>query len=208
MKVLKGPVWEGRLASFVDLFNDRKKEIQHELTIQTTLGVNSANESLANVQNDLRSMNAKLDTLLFARLRSPREKDLLAVINAKGGIETCLNDQGVLKELALFDRDEDTPGNLPLTTGARLSASESAAIDKAWAKLKPQLKLAVDTSLTNNMVLFERKLDVRKKQLVTEMETIVHREGDRILSAVSSGPHDRIIDSVCCLWSTLYIILI
>jgi hypothetical protein len=200
VKVLKGPVWEGRLANFVNLFDDRKKEIQYELSIQTTLGVNSANDSLANVQKDILSMNAKLDTLLFARLRSPREKDLLAVINAKGGIETCLNDEGVLKELALFDRDEDTPGNLPLATGARLSASESAAVDKAWAKLKPQLKQAVDTSLTNNMVVFERKLDVRKKQLLAEMETIVHREGDRILSAISSGPHDRIIDLVRCLW--------
>ena len=200
MKVLKGPVWEGRLANFANLFEDRKKEIQYELSIQTSLGVNSANESLANVQKDILSMNAKLDALLFARLRSPREKDLLAVINAKGGIETCLNDEGVLKELALFDRDEDTPGNLPLTTGARLSASESAVIDKAWAKLKPQLKQAVDTSLRKNMVVFERKLDVRKKQLLAEMETIVHREGDRILSAISSGPHDRIIDSVRCLW--------
>src|ERR1700728_5399200 len=66
VKVLKGPVWEGRLANFVNLFDDRKKEIQYELSIQTTLGVNSANDSLANVQKNILSMNPTLNALLFA----------------------------------------------------------------------------------------------------------------------------------------------
>lgn len=58
--------------------------------------------------------------------------------------------------------------------------------------LKTELNEDFDKTLEKNMVVFERQLDVQRRQL----EHVVVREGDRVIAAVTSGPHDRILDLV------------
>jgi hypothetical protein len=43
---------------------------------------------------------------------------------------------------------------------------------------------------------FNTMWDIRKRETEESMERVVGREGDRVIKAVTSGPHDRIVDPV------------
>jgi hypothetical protein len=63
-------------------------------------------------------------------------------------------------------------------------------------ELKWELSEDVDLVLNRNMVVFMRKLDVQKRQLVLELTTVVKTQSDRVIKAVDAGPHDRVVDPV------------
>src|ERR1700722_2795774 len=62
--------------------------------------------------------------------------------------------------------------------------------------IRNELNEDVADSLSQNMIVFQRKLDIQKVQLLEEIGDVVKREGDRIVSTVVSGPHDLIVDPV------------
>lgn len=129
----------------------------------------------------------------------------MKVVSAKGGPKACLDDDAILKELMTLSRSK-VPPNPTASKGARSDAGDRLA----FAKVKKETKEDVDVFLEENMVHFERKLELQKRQIVKQIENVVIREGDRVISALS-GPHDRIIDSVrsylgdrrCCLFLQL-----
>jgi hypothetical protein len=57
VKVLAGPVWEGRLAGFADTFLGRKKEFQFALSIHTGVVV----DDLARKMDNLEQLNAEMN---------------------------------------------------------------------------------------------------------------------------------------------------
>lgn len=206
VKVLKSPIWEGRLADFVTIFEQHRLAIISSLSIRTSLGVDSANRTLSSVHQNVQSVDQKLNTLLlFRTLDSPHEKEIMKVVSTKGGAKACLDDDAILKELMTLSRGKVSP-----SPTASKGAKSDAADRLAFAKVKKETKEDVDDFLEKNMVHFERKLELQKRQIVKQIEDVVIREGDRVISALS-GPHDRIIDSVssyygdrrCCLFLQL-----
>lgn len=72
MKVLKGPIYDGRLADYAARFSERRKEIMLALQIHATLGVDAANCSIANVHHTVRAVDEKLAMILrFREVRRP-----------------------------------------------------------------------------------------------------------------------------------------
>jgi hypothetical protein len=59
VKVLSGPVWEGKLLEFVSLFTERKQQFMFALSVNTALGVGEANMKLDNVEAITREVNKK-----------------------------------------------------------------------------------------------------------------------------------------------------
>ena len=51
-----------------------------------------------------------------------------------------------------------------------------------------------EIAVANNYETFERKFRMQQSELANEMRRIIHHQGDRVISAVTAGPHDRIID--------------
>lgn len=51
VKVLKGPIWEGRLTRYVGLFSQRRDQFQFAMTMHTTLGVDNIDRRLQEMQN-------------------------------------------------------------------------------------------------------------------------------------------------------------
>ncbi|KAH9856042.1 hypothetical protein C2E23DRAFT_773550 [Lenzites betulinus] len=49
-------------------------------------------------------------------------------------------------------------------------------------------------AIRRNFVSFERKFRIQQRELVHEMTRVVVHEGDRVISSVLAGPHERIID--------------
>jgi hypothetical protein len=87
---------------------------------------------------------------------------------------------------------------------ARTPLSPTGILTKGQAldTLKQELAEDLEMVLDKNMVVFMRKLDVQKRQLILELSVIFKTQSDRVITAVDSGPHDRVIDSVRSLIST------
>lgn len=334
VKILKGPIYEGRLADCATVFKDRQKDIRMTLMIHAAVNLDSAMDTLTDINQNVRSTDEKIAMiLLFRRFDSSKEKELIKFVQAKGGAQKCLENDNILLELTQFRQELDqtlrqtdserdahvgrtygssragqtgypsgtprryapswhsTEGPFPAKqnrllphrpsaspnvhrrsyypssapfTPAYPSIPETSAIHTspfpprpypdysshtssplaenrysryystnqlnhqtgqepfartaAYATpaatyggsiadqssevavlqpLKTELDEDLEISLEKNMVLFERKLDVQKRQITAALSDIVQREGNRVVAAVTSGLPNLVIDSVC-----------
>jgi len=200
------------------MFSERRKQIALALQIHTTLGVDSANHTLSSMHGDVRAVDEKLNMLLlFHRLDSPHEKELLRLINQRGGPQACLSSDTILRELtAVNQQSADPTAALSSLRDPLMPSSQTSQMfdPKAFYAMRNELREDMQDALQKNAEVFERKLAVQKRQLVAEIEGVVAQEGrplflrlivicshlplsgDRIISAVLNGPHDRILDPV------------
>ena len=63
--------------------------------------------------------------------------------------------------------------------------------------LQQELMQAPSTEIKKNLETFERKFEIQTRELAEEMKRFVVHEGDRVISSVLAGPHERILDPVC-----------
>ncbi|KAF7307764.1 hypothetical protein MKEN_01136500 [Mycena kentingensis (nom. inval.)] len=189
VKILKSAVWEGKLVAFAGTFTKRRGELEFSLSIHTALGVDAANRAISAVDETTRMMNEKMDMMMkmFQQMVMPEQKDMLRLVEQKGGVQACQDNDKVLKELCELE--------------AKSSSSIGAGQPKAGAKasnavedLKDDLMLDPDAAMEKNATVFSRKFEVQKRQIVDELTKVVEREGDRVISAITAGPHDKIID--------------
>lgn len=67
--------------------------------------------------------------------------------------------------------------------------------DMVAAAVREAMNEDMEKALAKDRRAFDRKFDGIQETL-EEMKNVVTRSSDRILSAIDSGPHDRIIDKV------------
>lgn len=199
VRVIKGPIYEGRLAEFATTFANHRRDVEFVLSMYTGLGVDAANRALADLHVTMRAVDEKVNMLLlFRKLDTHQEKELMMHVKAKGG-QKCVDDDAALTELSAMTRIKDVGGTAPVDMDT-------------LARLKLELSEDVDYSFEKNMATFERKLEAQKQQLEAALVHTVVREGDRVITAVVSGPHDRIVDPVsftcsCCSHTSQWLIL-
>jgi hypothetical protein len=158
------------------LFSERRKQLGLALQIHTTLGVDSANQTLTGVRENVRAADEKLNMiLLFRILDSPHEKELFRLIKQRGGAATCLNSDIILRELTAVNQATNPAAALSsLRDPLSPSSQSSQTFDpKAFYAMRIELRDDVQDSLQKNMEVFERKLEVQKNQLVTEIQSVV-----------------------------------
>ena len=56
-----------------------------------------------------------------------------------------------------------------------------------------------DAATEKNRIVFFRKFEVQKRQIIDELTLVVTRESDRVIQVVKGGPHERILDRVSIL---------
>jgi hypothetical protein len=178
---LKSALYEARFGAFAAMFAGRRKEMELALQVHTTLGVDITNRTLADIDHGVRSLDEKLNMIsLFRRLASPNEKKLLELIALKGGPEACMADDTILQEL--------------ITVSMNMSYIPSPGSPDGLATLKQELSDDMKETSESNMIEFLKKLDEQKTDLATELKETTEREGDRVVTAVTAGPHDHITD--------------
>ncbi|KAJ7262295.1 hypothetical protein B0H12DRAFT_1105150 [Mycena haematopus] len=189
VKILKGPVWEGKLAKFAGTFTKRRSEFEFALSIHTALGVDAANKTLGSVDKVTQEMNEKMNQMLamFATFVAPEQKEMMRVVEQKGGLQACQENDKILKELSDLEAKSTSLG-----TGPR--SAKSAQKTSALEDLKDDLMVDPEAAMEANLTVFSRKFEVQKRQIVDELTKVVEREGDRVISAITAGPHDKIID--------------
>ncbi|PIL33406.1 hypothetical protein GSI_04028 [Ganoderma sinense ZZ0214-1] len=60
--------------------------------------------------------------------------------------------------------------------------------------LRQELSHTPSSEIEKNLEMFERKFEIQTRELAEEMTSVVVHEGDRVISSVLAGPHDKIID--------------
>ncbi|KAJ7628581.1 hypothetical protein FB45DRAFT_1079676 [Roridomyces roridus] len=189
VKVIKGPLWEGKLAKFAANFTKHRSEFEFALSIHTAVGIDTANKTLGDVEQTTLQMNLKIDMMMkiFQQAVSPEQMQMTRMIEAKGG-QGVVNNDKALKELNDFEIK---------SMGAQVSSSahgNKTAKPFELEDLKEELHTTVEAALESNMMAFSRKFEVQKRQIIDELSRVIEHEGDRVISAVTAGPHDRIID--------------
>ncbi|GAW07240.1 hypothetical protein LENED_009217 [Lentinula edodes] len=104
VKLLKSPIYEGRLAGYIQTFVERRTELHTVLGMFTAHKIHSTFSLLENNQEVLKSINNSIQ-VIFERLRTqtPIEKQIWKLIESKGGLEKCTEDESALTELVKFD---------------------------------------------------------------------------------------------------------
>jgi hypothetical protein len=161
-----------------------------------TTGVDAANETLSKLSQSLKSVNDKLDIIaMFRLLDSSLEKDLRKYVMERGGPDACIADDTALAELTSFRLRKDPTSSSVISQGGWRPV-RSGTVDESLKALKKELMEDVDVNFAKNMAIFERKLLMQQKQLVKDIEDVVWQSGDRVIHAISAGPHDRLVDPV------------
>ncbi|KAI8975832.1 hypothetical protein BD414DRAFT_497057 [Trametes punicea] len=197
VKVIKSSVWDSTLKGYIDLFAKRRKDFTFALAIHTGAGVDDANRKL-------NALDSKMDLLLefFANAVSPEQRELAALVQKKGGPAAVVGKEETLKELLNFKpsslaasvkrRERDGPEHLMQVQVKTKASVRPETIDTK--DLVRELAESPEVAMKNNFEVFERKFKMQQRELAEEMSRMVHHEGDRVIEAVTSGPHDRIID--------------
>ena len=65
-----------------------------------------------------------------------------------------------------------------------------------FGTIKQELYESAERAIQDNLDTFERKYKMQQRELAAELSRVMEHTGDRIIKAVTSGPHDRIKDPV------------
>jgi hypothetical protein len=178
VKVLKGPIWEGRLVKFVEVFSKRRGQFEFALSIHTARGVDEANKALSTLDKTTQEMNAKMDMMLqmFAQMASPEQKEMARfvtifssfplhrahdrrLVEQRGG-QTVLDNDKALKEL----NDLENKSGASQGTG-KIHGGNTAKLSDL-DDLKDDLHMDPDAAMEQNMTVFTRKFEVQKRQIM------------------------------------------
>jgi hypothetical protein len=108
---------------------DRQRELQFALLVHTSLNIETARRQINAVHEKVSSTEDKFNiTLLFRRLDSPQEVELIKYIDAKGGAEKCMADDNALLELAAMRQKlQGGPVMMNMAEGAAGKSGQYAA---------------------------------------------------------------------------------
>ena len=120
---------------------------------------------------------------MFQKLVTPEQKKLADLVQEKGG-NAVLDDEQAMKEL----------------TAAEASLSPASGRNGSGrfdlAEIQHEISDDPTGAIEKNAEFFNRKFDIQRRQIEEDVARAVRREGDRIILAVTAGPHDRIVDPV------------
>jgi len=138
---------------------------------------------------------------LFQELVSPEQKRLSELVVAKGGVKSLKGDDKMLLEL------EKAAGNASDVYKAEMGPrrlEQSHRQDRSLTADDLRRVIFEDPSVAveANLVLFARKFEAQKNQIIDELALVVKRESDRVVRGLKGGAHERILDKVgfCSIW--------
>jgi len=124
---------------------------------------------------------------LFQEFITPEQKKLAAMVEERGGV-AALENEYAMREL--------TEAEFAFVAPSGSDSRHSAGRPFDVVELQHEIKGDPDEAIQKNAEFFSRKFDIQRRQIVEDIARAVNREGDRIISAVTAGPHDRIVDPV------------
>ena len=117
---------------------------------------------------------------------TPEQRQLAALVKQKGG-DAALRNEQAMKELVVKE------ALISASTG-----SEMLRFTREFDLMEIQREIQGDPTeaIEKNEESFLGKFRVQIRQIQEDVERAVRQQGDRIISAVTGGPHERIVDPV------------
>ena len=143
----------------------------------------------------------------FEQLASPEQKMLSDLVNVKGGVNVLRNNDKVLLDL------EKTANKVSSSPGAKGHRTRQANPGDAGLEvfsLREDILEDPNAAVEKNWVVFSRKFEAQKIQIIDELTLVAQREGDRIIRELKGIAHERIRDRVsypCSLTCSAYNVL-
>ena len=123
---------------------------------------------------------------VFQELLPPKQR-VLAAKAREIGSDAVLEDEQLVKELLAV---ESTPNSSPGPEG-QPGGDRPPGLDE----LRKEIKRDPDEVIKMNSEFFNLKYGIQKREIET-MARLITRDGDRVIEAITAGPHDRIVDPV------------
>lgn len=204
VRVVGGAIWEGRLERYFTIFSQRRNDFEFALSIRTARTVDETNTGVKELKETSNLVNEKMDRLLhiFQNFVSPEQQELAWYIETKGGISALKESDDVLKQVYEYE-EKIAPMESSLTPAATNILSSGGLRESrvpqetALDHLREDILTPPDDAIKRNKTIFQQKFNMHSRELAAEFNRTVHREANRIIDAVTSGPWDRIIDPVC-----------
>ncbi|KAI0653783.1 hypothetical protein C8Q70DRAFT_1059002 [Cubamyces menziesii] len=180
-KVFSGPRWDEKLQQYIKRFTKRRADIQFAVALHLGMNVDVIHEQLT-------VLDSKMDSVLeyLHCCTPPEERELAALIQARGGREVVLRSERLLLELVRKRQ--------PSTGQAADPKWESRQNTIDIQEIRAALSEDPEVSISRNSDAFERKFEMQERELV-RIQEIVHEENKLVIQSMSSGPHDKIRDN-------------
>lgn len=185
-KVFMSHKWESKFTGVSQQFEEHTIKLRFDLDVHTNRGVVTANQMLARTQADL----GRLMKLVFESLLSTDEREVSLFVERHGGSDKVLQDDVLLSNLFEIRRSRSSGPRRP----AGLQPAEMSLSDEIQ-ELRKETQKDLEKILEESREAFERKFEAQRAQIEDVRNTVV-KEGDRIISTMVSGPHDRIVNKV------------
>jgi hypothetical protein len=156
-KALKSKIYEDRLAKYVQMFDEHKRELQFRLQVHTARTVDDAKKKLDGQEAHLKLILQKMEEL-FRKLDTPREREVLTFIKDNRGAQACLDNDATLSKLisksgeSITSFDPTNSGKGDLASARKLLSAElvedvTAAVNKNFDNFSRKSKQLADTIL-------------------------------------------------------------
>ena len=126
---------------------------------------------------------------MFQKFVTPEQRQLAFLVEKKGG-DAIIDNEQVMRELS------DAEASISAPTGMERHRPTKKFDTSDLAEIQHEIRDDPAVAIEKNSELFNRKFDIQRRQIQEDIERAVSREGDRIISAVTAGPHERVLDPV------------
>ncbi|KAK0482728.1 hypothetical protein IW261DRAFT_1469501 [Armillaria novae-zelandiae] len=171
-RILKSKSYESDLAVYGDKFERHRQNLLLRLNTRINVKLNEVTESLSTIR-------------LFDMVRSPKERELMGLIDKEGGASKVMQDPALLEKIIKANGKNNKD-----RTSARQTDTDKKIISVIQAEIRQDLRELIKT----NEDIFNRKFEAQKRSLVNALGETVERMGDRVITAVISGPYERLIN--------------
>ena len=117
---------------------------------------------------------------------TPEQRRLTFLVKQKGG-DAAIHDRRALEELW----NEEAMISAPVEN-ERNRTSKKFNFEEVRREIQGDPADAIE----KNEESFNGKFRVQMRQIQEDIERAVKQQGDRVISAVTGGPHDRVVDQV------------
>ncbi|KIJ29840.1 hypothetical protein M422DRAFT_784182 [Sphaerobolus stellatus SS14] len=189
-KLIKCIKWEEKFANFISTFATLEIKFKEQLQMYTAHGVQAIDITVKGIDEKMNH----LMKIVFTKLLSPEEHELISFMNTKGGPEKFISDEKLLLELVQKSDAQAYRSQSALPLPGLFGRKEPDAFQN-FADIQEELKTDLNTALDDSRKSFEVLFKEQRNQ-IEQLKNVVIRESDRVVERILAGPHSRILDKV------------
>ena len=160
-KLINAKSYERLFAEHIEVFAQRRAELQSMITSYIAAGVDAANIGIADVGRKINVLDKKIDFLvsIFRQLDTPCEQDVLRFMEQNGGAQKCVEKDELLMKLLTKAGESSGEGKVAIIEGDELAEIRDT--------LTAELEQAKDIKsvLAENLPRFTKILNVQNNNL-------------------------------------------